>query len=163
MEPDTIPLRDLHLPDATGLWPLAPGWWVVIAIVVVLLAIWCRQMWLSWRDGASRRHALRRLDDLHATYRESGDVIAFANDMSELLRRTMLAYVPRKDIAGLTGQAWLDWLDHDLPIPQFAGAAGRGLLELPYRDPGADVSGFDVNEMMSAVKLRLRTPVGSSR
>ena len=23
-------LRDLHLPDALGWWPLAPGWWVVI-------------------------------------------------------------------------------------------------------------------------------------
>jgi hypothetical protein len=163
MEPNTIPLRDLHLPEATGLWPLAPGWWVVIAIVVVLLAIWCRQMWISWRDGASRRHALRQFEDFYAAYRKNGDVVAFANELSELLRRTMIAYAPREEVAGLTGQAWLDWLDHDLPIPQFSGAAGRGLLELPYRDPESGVADFDVDEMLSAVRMRLRTPVGSSR
>ncbi len=27
MEPSELPLRDLHLPDAVGWWPLAPGWW----------------------------------------------------------------------------------------------------------------------------------------
>ena len=30
MDPEQIPLRDLHLPEAIGLWPLAPGWWVTI-------------------------------------------------------------------------------------------------------------------------------------
>ena len=33
MDPEQIPLRDLHLPEAIGWWPLAPGWWVVIALV----------------------------------------------------------------------------------------------------------------------------------
>ena len=32
MDPEQIPLRDLHLPDVVGLWPLAPGWWVLILL-----------------------------------------------------------------------------------------------------------------------------------
>ena len=41
MDPEQIPLRALHLPDAIGWWPLAPGWWVVIGLAVlgVLLAV----------------------------------------------------------------------------------------------------------------------------
>ena len=31
MDPQQIPLRDLHLPDAISWWPLAPGWWLAIA------------------------------------------------------------------------------------------------------------------------------------
>ena len=159
MEPNAIPLRDLHLPEATGFWPLAPGWWLVIGIVLVLFAIWSWQLWMAYRDGALRRHALRQLDRLYAAYRQHGNAIAFGNEASELLRRTMLAYAPRRDVAGLTGQAWLDWLDDDLPIPQFAGAAGRGLLELPYRNPESNVSEFDIEELVSAIRMRLRTPV----
>ena len=159
MEANAIPLRDLHLPDATGIWPLATGWWIVIGIVLVLTAIWSWQMWTAYREGALRRHALRQLDRLYASFKKDGNAVAFGNDVSELLRRTMLAYAPRKEVAGLTGQAWLDWLDDDLPIPQFAGAAGRGLLELPYRHPQADLSGFDIDELVEAVRVRLRTPL----
>ena len=159
MEPNASPLRDLHLPEAIGIWPLAPGWWVVIGIVLVLAAIWSWQMWIAWRDGALRRYALRQLDRLYAGYRENGNAVEFGSDLSELLRRTMLAYAPRKDVAGLTGQDWLDWLDDDLPIPQFAGSAGEVLLELPYRNPESDLTGLDIDGLVEAVRMRLRTPL----
>ena len=31
-------LKDIHLPDAVGLWPLAWGWWVLL-ILLVLIAL----------------------------------------------------------------------------------------------------------------------------
>ena len=34
MDPQQIPLRDLHLPEAISWWPLAPGWWLLIAFAV---------------------------------------------------------------------------------------------------------------------------------
>lgn len=159
MEPSSIPLRDVHLPDAIGIWPLAPGWWVLIAVTLVLAGVGLRYLWQSYRLGASRRVALRALGRLHADYKHHGNPVAFAAEVSELLRRAMLAYSRRAEVAGLTGQAWLDWLDKDLAIPQFDGDAGRGLLELPYRDPGSDVSDIDVNRLVEAVRLRLLTPV----
>jgi len=33
-------LKDIHLPDVPGLWPPAPGWWVLaIALVVAIVAL----------------------------------------------------------------------------------------------------------------------------
>ena len=29
-------LRDIHLPEAGSIWPLAPGWWLLAAAVVAL-------------------------------------------------------------------------------------------------------------------------------
>ncbi|MDJ0700191.1 MAG: DUF4381 domain-containing protein [Woeseiaceae bacterium] len=155
-----IPIRDVHLPGAVGLWPLAPGWWVLIALLTVALLVGGRMLWRSYRQGVYRRVALRQLSILDRAYREHGDAVALAASVSELLRRTMLAYAPRSDIAGLTGQAWLDWLDRDLGIPQFTGAAGRCLLELPYRKPESEVPDNDIQALLEAARNRLSTPLG---
>ena len=37
MDPQAIPLRGLHLPEAVGLWPLAPGWWLLLLILVLAM------------------------------------------------------------------------------------------------------------------------------
>ena len=59
MDENALPLRDLHLPEAIGWWPLAPGWWVELAIVVVALGYGAWRMYKRWRFHAPRRYALR--------------------------------------------------------------------------------------------------------
>jgi hypothetical protein len=75
----------------------------------------------------------------------------------------MLAYAPRQEVAGLTGNAWLEWLDRDLDQPRFMSDAGRKLLELPYRRPDDDLSAFEMLDVVAAVRQRLATPVGGRR
>ena len=160
MDPTQIPLRGLHFPAAISWWPLAPGWWLLIAIVVVALVLLLRS-WMRRRTrAAARRHALKQLEHATLAYVEHRNPAKLGIEVSELLRRTMLAYAPRADVAGLTGDAWLEWLDRDLPASRFRQGAGRELIDLPYRDPetaGADV---DLDGMLAAVRERLRTPVG---
>ena len=55
MDENTLPLRDLHLPDAIGWWPLAPGWWVVIALVAALLGYILWRVYKHWQFNAPRR------------------------------------------------------------------------------------------------------------
>ena len=71
----------------------------------------------------------------------------------------MLAYAPRADVAGLTGDAWLAWLDRGMPLPFFHTEGGKGLLSLPYRDPDDDFSDVDINALVSAVRMRLSVPL----
>ena len=163
MDPTQLPLRDLHLPEAIGWWPLAPGWWFVAAFLITL-AVW--QAWQSlqrWRFEAPQRYALRELAQFETEYLEHRDPVALGKNLSSLLRRTMLAYAPRDEVAGLTGEAWLNWLDRDLSVPYFHTEGGKSLLLLPYRDPAGDFSDVDVNAMLAAVRMRLATPVGGQR
>ena len=69
---------------------------------------------------------------------------------------------PRADVAGLTGTAWLKWLDSGLDKPAFADGAGRALVELPCRRPGAE-HGADVDALLRAVRRRLATPLPATR
>ncbi|MBT8107935.1 MAG: DUF4381 domain-containing protein [Gammaproteobacteria bacterium] len=163
MDPKQIPLRDLHLPGDISWWPLAPGWWVLIALALIALG-YLVHLYLQHRSGsAARRYALRQLNALTAEFEQHGDAVAFSSSLSELLRRTMLAYAPRQDVAGLTGEEWLQWLDRDLDQPRFQGDTGRKLLELPYRRPDDELSALELVDVVAAVRQRLATPVGGRR
>lgn len=182
MDPAEIPLRDLHLPADIGWWPPAPGWWLLLGLAGIgLLALIVFA--LKARAGnAARCAALRMLDEYAGDYRRHRNPVVLATQVSALLRRVMLAYAPRSEIAGLTGREWLEWLDRDLDDAAFAGGVGRQLLELPYRnpdapvadDPGADDLGVDergadepvaddkIDALLEAVRRRIRTPVGGT-
>ena len=163
MDPEQIPLRDLHLPEAIGWWPLAPGWWILIAIALVGLGFLVRA-WLKVRArGAARRFALRQLKEIVSEYESSKNPVEFGVQLSELLRRTMLAYAPRLDVAGLTGEAWLQRLDEGLAQPVFTSGPGRQLLELPYRRPDAEPEVADVDRLVAAVRHRVATPLQEER
>lgn len=160
MDPSQLPLRDLHLPDAIGWWPLAPGWWGVIVLLLIGLGWLLQKAWRRRQFNAPRRYALRELERAEAEYLKHGSAVTLGLQVSELLRRTMLAYAPRHEVAGLTGESWLKWLDRDMPVPYFHTDGGRSLLDLPYRDPEGQHDDVDINAMLSAVRMRLSTPVG---
>lgn len=159
MDPEQIPLRDLHLPDPVGWWPLAPGWWVLLGLVAVAVLVLLRKAWVRWRFNAARRIALEELARLEGSWRDAPNPGLLARRLSELLRRTMLAYAPRRDVAGLTGQAWLQWLDRGLDEKPFTEGAGRALKELPYRRGDEPPGELDVDGLLDAVRRRLKTPL----
>ncbi|MBT8086618.1 MAG: DUF4381 domain-containing protein [Gammaproteobacteria bacterium] len=161
MDETQLPLRDLHLPEPVGWWPLAPGWWVLLLIAVAALGYFAWRAYRQWRHNAPRRHALKELAHYEAEYLEHRNPVMLGKRLSELLRRAVLAYAPREEVAGLTGDAWLEWLDRDMPLPYFHTEGGRRLIELPYRDPDGDFSDVDVDALLSAVRMRLRAPVRS--
>jgi hypothetical protein len=162
MDPTELPLRDLHLPDPIGWWPLAPGWWFLIALAAAGLGWLLLKAWRRHQFNAPRRYAIRSLARVEAEYLTHRNPVLLGQQLSELLRRGMLAYAPRHEVAGLTGESWLAWLDNGLPVPYFHTEGGKSLLQLPYRNPEGDFSDVDVSAMLAAVKMRLATPVGGA-
>jgi hypothetical protein len=158
MDPEQIPLRDLHLPEAIGLWPLAFGWWVLIALMVAGLCYLLYRQFQKWRFNSARRLALRELNRVRTEFEQGADALTLGKELSELLRRSMLAYAPRGEVAGLTGDRWLEWLDQGLPDKPFTQGAGRYLESLPYRSPESIADEPDLAGMIDAVHKRLKTP-----
>ncbi|MGX2038666.1 DUF4381 domain-containing protein [Methylocaldum sp. MU1018] len=130
---ETLPLRDIHLPDPIGWWPPAIGWWIVLAASLLLIAAaaWAIR---RWRQSTVAKLALRELNALHAD--PTLATTEKLKRLSALLRRASLSAYPREDVAGLTGEAWLEWLDRPLGRPRFSQGAGRVLLDTPYRPMG---------------------------
>ena len=92
-------LRDIAEPVPVSWWPLAPGWWVVIAVTAVTLLAFGYRAWQRWKANAYRRAALA---ELHSATSDA--------DVAEVLKRTALSAFPRTNVASLTGAAWCRWL-----------------------------------------------------
>jgi hypothetical protein len=151
MEAGTTVLRDIHGLDAVPWLPLAPGWWVVAALVaLLLLSIGIRYWliynagWLGWRGDARRQ--LRALKKALA----SEDPHMVAGRLSELLRRIAMMRSGRQEAAGLTGETWLHWLmEHDNTGFDWV-RRGQILLTAPYMPPAMSVERSDLATLIRA-------------
>ena len=143
-------LRDIHAPAAPGFWPPAPGWIAVciLAAAVVLAAaiIAVRR----WRAGQTRREALAGLRALRTRHRAGASGAEIAGELSTLMRRFVLARHPREEVAGLTGERWIAWLESGLP--GLEASARTALLDAPY----ARELPFDVPRALTACEHWIR-------
>ena len=112
-----------HAPPPVGWWPPAPGWWLLATLF--LLALVALYLW-SRPQPRLRRLVLRELRHL-----ESADDATLAEGLEQLLRRYAIARFGRSTVAGLSGQAWVDFVvAHG--GEDWAGGAGSGLLRAAY-------------------------------
>lgn len=95
-------LKDIRLPEAISWWPPAPGWWLLLGVVLgVFMAV------LGWRFQHRRRvkvaalHALANVAD--------NDSSALAAELSALIRRVAIQQYG-ETVATLSGQQWADFL-----------------------------------------------------
>ncbi|MGQ0658587.1 MAG: DUF4381 domain-containing protein [Chromatiales bacterium] len=138
MNPEEIPLRDIHPPAPVSWWPPAPGWGILALLIIAAVT------WLLMR-GWLRRHHTRatattlseevwgRWRQIHALRSRGTDDSTVAAELSSLVRQVALSAHPRHEVAGLTGQAWLAFLDQGLGGEAFRAGAGRLLATVPYR------------------------------
>lgn len=133
MPVDQFYLRDIRGLDPVSWWPPAVGWWVLAATVLLILAalaavwVWRRRVWVraQQRDARRRLRALRRRVG-------RGEAMDPAGTFSGLLRRVAMLRYGRAACAGLSGEAWLDWLSTHDPGGFDWRTEGRMLLEAPY-------------------------------
>ncbi|MEZ5543426.1 MAG: DUF4381 domain-containing protein [Pseudomonadota bacterium] len=149
----TAVLRDIHDLDAIPWWPLAPGWWLLIGLLALLLATAGLRYWLRYSGFMPgwRGDARRQLRALQKSLRreEPRDV---AGRLSTLLRRIAMARVGRRQAAGLSGDRWLSWLEeHDSTGFNWT-RRGRILLHAPYMPPARAVERKEVARLVSAAR-----------
>lgn len=134
MTPDEIlrDLRDIHLPEQTDvattagliLWPAAT------VVAATLIAVW-----FAWRRRTAwRREITSHLDRIERIARE-GRAFSGWTELAVLLRRIAIRVGDRREIASLTGDAWLEKLDQLFGSTIFVNGPGRGLAIYPYGAP----------------------------
>lgn len=147
-------LRDIHVPPTSvspSPLPALEGLPFQLALasttVLLLLAI---ALVVRWHRRRDQRRVLRALHDSLERYardRDAGSLLATA---SFLLRNHACARLGRQ-AAGLTGEAWLRFLDAEGGGGAFVDGPGRWLITAPFAPP-ATHSEIDVSAVLRVVQ-----------
>ena len=138
-------LRDIHLPGMIETWPPAPGWWILAGLALLAVIAIITWLFLRWRRNRYRREALRELSTLAARWQSDGDDAAYLRSLQELLKRVALTAFPREQVASLTGEAWLQFLDSSTNSHDFSIGETEVLIDGNYRpDVSIDVPALQV-------------------
>lgn len=135
MNPTLQQLKDIHLPHAICMWPIAPGWIILYFAALGLLIYLLYYYYRKRKQRYIVNYALRQLNQLKELKQNNNNPqnINIAAELSTLIRRTALYYFNRNVIAGLSGQNWLQFLNESGRTTQFTADAGQLLIEAPYR------------------------------
>jgi hypothetical protein len=163
--PQTLDLRDIHLPEPVSWWPPAPGWWVLFAVLCLLAAA----AYISrkiYKSKQLNRDIKSELEQIRNQYSNTGNRAELAQALSILLRRACISFYPERDIAGLTGENWLAYLDESCggstAGKKFRSETGRILLTAPYlpTDISTDDSrlDFDAKQLIALCETWLNSP-----
>ena len=139
MNPDlqSLPLRDIHLPEPVSWWPLAPGWWILLGLIVLTVVTAYLYIYFK-RRGELSRQAMAELTNIVNHYQQHRDPARMVSAISALLRRVTVTLYPQHNVAGLTGEQWLRFLDDIAPkknsgeAARFNSELGQYLITLPY-------------------------------
>lgn len=159
MNPDLSPqeqqllqqLNDIAAPAAPGWWPLAIGWWFVLAILVLALVVSLRLVKRSrqnkdrqtWRVSALRAH--RQIQ--HNVQQNNNNSSTELAALSVLMRRVALAIAPRQQVASLTDDEWLTTLNEMSNSTAYTNGVGQWLLRAPYQRHGS-ISSQQFDELL---------------
>ncbi|MCP8898693.1 DUF4381 domain-containing protein [Gilvimarinus xylanilyticus] len=119
-------LKDIHSPEAIGWWPLAPLWWVIIAIALLAVVALAFALHRLYRANQYRRDALAELRQMPDDKNNQD----FARRINTLLKRTAVACYGFERCATLHGQAWVDFLQTS--APRINSANAHVLADAPY-------------------------------
>lgn len=131
--PDELPdllqqLRDIHEPALPGWWPMAYGWWILMAVVLCTVLL---MGWLYWQHNRRmkpyryiRTQALSLVDAYEA--KKMND-LQFQDRVNELFKRLLIRVEDQRYLYPIHGTRWLEELELRFKEPAFVQGAGQSL------------------------------------
>ena len=156
-----VQLADVAVPAPVSWMPQTIGWQVlgVLLVIAALVAAW--RMVRRYLRNRYRREALAEMRALEQRWEGTADGAAkLLAALPPLLKRCALAAWPREEVAGLSGQRWVDFMQAR------AGSAQAGirqlaplLCELEYRDADA-LAKLDAQQLRAVLDASRQWIVG---
>ncbi|MEP4486056.1 MAG: DUF4381 domain-containing protein [Halioglobus sp.] len=119
--------REIVAPDAIDWLPQTPGWWLVGSILMLWLGRWTWRRVRHWFYNRYRGEAITRLGNIADIADDS-----FTLELNKLLKITALTAYSRPDVAMLTGDTWVAFLNTHCESAEFAGEPANVLANGSY-------------------------------
>ncbi len=153
---DSLPIRDIHLPEAVSWWPPAVGWWLLLVLIPLCL-YGCYYLYKRLTAITPKKQAAALLQAIKLN---SNDDTETLRALSAFLRRVVVSIDERREIAGLTGTDWLKYLDAAMEGQPFEKGVGQYLAEAQYQQQMPD--GIDINALIELCENWLKQYEGAA-
>lgn len=150
-------LRDIHLPATPEMWPPAPGWWLLAVLIIAGAWLAYKTIGKQLRNRRHQKDVVALLDALPVD--EILTPIGISR-LSSLLKRLALVSFPERDVASLSGEKWLEFLDETGGEGEFQNGVGRVLSEGQYRP--STITNIDNKALAQLVRRWLHKNVRGS-
>ena len=147
-------LHEIILPAPVSRMPETAGWYVVFGLVL-LVAGWCfYQRLRRFRGNRYRRLALQELELIERKLQQPEQRAKALAEIPALLKWTALEAFPQSDVAGLSGEPWLAFLDKTIGGKEFSDGEGRLLPVLAYApaERTARISDESVRKLLQLIR-----------
>ncbi len=135
-------LRGLALPEPPAYTPDTLAWWVLLGALLLGLLVLGVLLWRRWRARRYRREGKIALRALAADLDDPARRRAAAQALPALVKRVALAAWPRDEVADLTGDDWLAFLDESYGGHEFQAGPGRLLATMAYDATAPDTAAW---------------------
>lgn len=129
MDFSQLPLKDVEMPEAIGWWPLAPGWWVLLALIAISLIAFL--ILILRKRKNPKQVALKELYNIKRRFDKHQDQKRLLVECNILIKRLALTLYPRSQVAALSGQQWLGFLQES--SVKFDAGLLKILVHGPYQ------------------------------
>lgn len=156
MEADPYTLDNLHdivEPAAISWWPPAAGFWILLALLLVWMTAVALRIWIRYKQNSYRREALVLLKQIEPGLQlaqSRGQALA---EVALMLKRTALSAYPRENVAELSGEEWLAFLDRSGNTKHFSRGAAAIIGNVSWQpQAGEKLSSQELKEIVSSVQ-----------
>lgn len=112
MDPELLALlAPNRLPDAIGRWPLAPGWYLLALLILIIGTALSWQL-LRWHKRRYRRQALVKVQQLADNLDDPRDL---ARAYNRLLKEICLHSLKQPSCTALSESRWAEFLQKKCP------------------------------------------------
>ena len=118
-------LHDIMTPEAVGFFPLAVGWYVLIALVMALLFHFGIQKYKEYKNSQYKREALKELE----SYTKSSKKETIS--LLSLAKRVGIVAYGRKSMAKLSNDSWWNFMEEKSTV-KVDGTLRESLSKLLY-------------------------------
>jgi Ca-activated chloride channel family protein len=96
------------------------------------IAYGCYLLYKLWAKNRYRREGVTSLKELRRAYDQDPESVDYLERYSQLLKRVALTHYSREQVASLTGEAWVAFLDRTGSTSEFGMGPGQVLIDGNY-------------------------------
>ncbi len=150
-------LPELEIPAKVSVFPLAIGWWLVIAFILFSLVALFLFIYRNIEENKTKRLLIKLLIENYQLYKKENDKKEYLIVSNQLLRRYCQQKYSQTNLTRLSGKSWLQALDNLIDQPCLNNSTGEALINIYKKQLEDNINIENIQHLL--LKWAAKTPV----